>query len=334
MTSSCRPAAALSWSSLHPTCNSAGWKRKQPYRRDADHLVVLDAPYGELQSRWVIEAAKAKYPGKPIKYLVLTHHHMDHAGGTRTFIAEGANVIVPVPDKAYFEKAARVPHTIVPDALSKKPRAAGIQEVKDAMSLKDDADEIRLYNIPNPHSDGMILAHVVKSNVVYVTDLLTPRASIERNPGTLAVGVALKQAGITGSIIAGGHGTTVKQADLGLPRKGPEPADFRQASNAALCLCVGRISALSEECGRCRTNSLFFAVLSGAVCCASARPNADMGGDHGGGRPRAGSPACRSPELGLPAARARSGRNRQCPLRYDRDRLFTRRQRRACLDAR
>jgi glyoxylase-like metal-dependent hydrolase (beta-lactamase superfamily II) len=180
-----------------------------------DHLVVLDAPYGELQSRWVIEAAKTKYPGKPIKYLVLTHHHMDHAGGTRTFIAEGANVIVPVPDKAYFEKAARVPHTIVTDALSKKPRAAGIQEVKDAMSLKDDADEIRLYNIPNPHSDGMILAHAVKSNVVYVTDLLTPRASIERNPGTLAVGVALKQAGITGSIIAGGHGTTVKQADIG-----------------------------------------------------------------------------------------------------------------------
>jgi hypothetical protein len=26
------------------------------------------------QSRWVIDAAKAKYPGKPIKQLVLTHH--------------------------------------------------------------------------------------------------------------------------------------------------------------------------------------------------------------------------------------------------------------------
>src|SRR5215831_19014486 len=47
-----------------------------------DHLVIIDAPYGELQSRWVIDAAKAKYPGKPIKYLVLSHHHMDHTGGT------------------------------------------------------------------------------------------------------------------------------------------------------------------------------------------------------------------------------------------------------------
>jgi hypothetical protein len=60
-----------------------------------DYLVVFDAPYGELQSRWTIDAAKAKYPGKPIKYLVLTHHHMDHAGGVRTYVAEGATIIVP-----------------------------------------------------------------------------------------------------------------------------------------------------------------------------------------------------------------------------------------------
>src|SRR5437867_654022 len=49
-----------------------------------DHLVIFDAPYGERQSRWFIDAAKAKYPGKPIRYLVLTHHHMDHTGGMRT----------------------------------------------------------------------------------------------------------------------------------------------------------------------------------------------------------------------------------------------------------
>src|SRR5947209_5510280 len=144
-----------------------------------DYLVVFDAPYGELQSHWTIDAAKKKYPGKPVRYLVLTHHHMDHAGGTRTFIAEGATVIVPSPAKAYFEKVARMPHTVAPDELAKKPRAAKVQEVKDQTSLKDDGDEIRLYNILNPHSEGMILTHVVKSNVVYVTDILSPRGPIE-----------------------------------------------------------------------------------------------------------------------------------------------------------
>jgi glyoxylase-like metal-dependent hydrolase (beta-lactamase superfamily II) len=180
-----------------------------------DHLVVFDAPYGELQSRWVIDAAKKKYPNKPIRYLVLTHHHMDHTGGTRTFIAEGATVIVPAPDKAYFEQVARAPHTIVPDELAKRRRAARIQEVKDELTLKDDSEEIHLYNIVNPHADGMILGHVGKANVVWVTDILSPRGPIERNPGTLSVGAALKKYGITGSTIAGGHGTTVKQSEIG-----------------------------------------------------------------------------------------------------------------------
>jgi glyoxylase-like metal-dependent hydrolase (beta-lactamase superfamily II) len=181
-----------------------------------DYLVVFDAPYGELQSRWVIDEAKKKYPGKAIKYLVLTHHHMDHTGGTRTYMAEGATVVVPSPNKAYFEKVARNPHTVAPDELSKKRRAAvKVEEVKDQLSLKDDSGEIRLYNITNPHSDGMILGHVVGPNVVFVTDILSPRGPIERTSGTLAVGEALKKHAITGSTIAGGHGTTAKQAEIG-----------------------------------------------------------------------------------------------------------------------
>ena len=180
-----------------------------------DHLIIFDAPYGEMQSRWTIDAAKAKYPGKPIRYLVLTHHHMDHTGGMRTYVAEGAKVIVPTPDKAYFEKDVKAPRTIVPDDLQKKPRSAEIIEVKDQMTLKDEAAEIRLYNIQNPHVQGFLLAHVVTGNILYVTDLISPRGPIDRSEGTAAVGEALRKYGITGATIAGGHGTLAKQADIG-----------------------------------------------------------------------------------------------------------------------
>jgi glyoxylase-like metal-dependent hydrolase (beta-lactamase superfamily II) len=178
-----------------------------------DYLVVFDAPYGELQSHWTIDAAKKKYPGKPIKYLVLTHHHMDHTGGMRTYVAEGATVIVPAPDKAYFENDVKAPRTLVPDDLQKRPRPATIVEVKDQMSLKDDTDEIRLYNIPNPHVEGMLIGYLVKSNVAYITDLVSPRGPIDRSDMTIAAGDALRKYRISGAIIAGGHGTTVKQTE-------------------------------------------------------------------------------------------------------------------------
>jgi hypothetical protein len=131
-----------------------------------DHLVIFDAPYGELQSRWVIDAAKAKYPGKPIKFLVLTHHHMDHTGGMRTYVAEGVTVVVPKGSAAVFDKDTQAPHTIVPDAQQKAGnKAAKIVEVSDTMTMKDDTAEIRLINLPNPHVDGMIIAHVVGPNI-------------------------------------------------------------------------------------------------------------------------------------------------------------------------
>jgi glyoxylase-like metal-dependent hydrolase (beta-lactamase superfamily II) len=170
-----------------------------------DGLVIVDAPYGELQSRWVIDAAKAKYPDKPIKYLVVTHHHMDHSGGTRAFVAEGASVVVPAQAKPFFEKMLNASHTIAPDALAKNPKSVNIVDVKDTFSLKDETVTINLYNIANPHVDGMIIAHVVQPNLVYVTDLISPRGPISRTPATVAVGDVIRKLDITAATIVGGH---------------------------------------------------------------------------------------------------------------------------------
>jgi glyoxylase-like metal-dependent hydrolase (beta-lactamase superfamily II) len=180
-----------------------------------DGIVIVDAPVDQGQSRWVIDAAKAKYPGKPIKQLVMTHHHMDHSGGARAYVAEGAEIVLPGQARPFFEKMFAAEHKLAPDALTQQSKPAKIVDVKDTMSLKDETIEVTLYNIPNPHADGMIIAHVVGPNLVWVTDLISPRGPIGRSPQTVAVGDALRKANITGSTIVGGHGTTAKQAEIG-----------------------------------------------------------------------------------------------------------------------
>ncbi len=191
-----------------------------------DFLVVFDAPYGEAQSRWTIDAAKAKYPGKPVRYLVLTHHHMDHTGGMRTYVAEGAMIVVPSTAKEYFDKVVAAPHTVVPDELQKNPKTPLIYGVFENMTIRDETADVRLYEIssgpetdPRPgstHADGMLIGHVVDSKLVYVTDLISPRgAPIPRSEATIAIGGALEEFEVENDVtFVGGHGTTVKHADI------------------------------------------------------------------------------------------------------------------------
>ena len=40
----------------------------------------------------MLAEAKKLVPNKPVKYVLTTHHHFDHVGGLRTYVAEGATV--------------------------------------------------------------------------------------------------------------------------------------------------------------------------------------------------------------------------------------------------
>jgi hypothetical protein len=177
-------------------------------------LVVFDAPINEWQSRWTIDAAKQKYPGKPIKYLVLTHQHNDHTGGARTYVAEGATVIVGSPGKAYFEKVFAAPHAVNPDQLQKSSKPASVVEFTDQMPIKDGDDEIRLYKITSSHSDPMVIGHIVRSNVVWVTDLYSPTRDKAKNEWMAEFDQALKKYNIKPTVIAGGHGGSAPAGEL------------------------------------------------------------------------------------------------------------------------
>ncbi|HLH90461.1 MAG TPA: MBL fold metallo-hydrolase [Xanthobacteraceae bacterium] len=179
-----------------------------------DGLVIFDAPCCAEQSRAVIAAAHEKFPDKPIKYVVLTHHHMDHTGGTRAFVAEGASVIVPDTAQAYFEQNLARAHTVVADAQQKAAKPLHVIGVADAMTLKDDTMELRLQKIANPHVDGMLIGYVATANVVWVTDIWSPGRDATRSAGVVALDEAVKKLGIKDATFAGGHGSNAKQVVL------------------------------------------------------------------------------------------------------------------------
>jgi len=172
-----------------------------------DHLIAFDAPIANEMSEMTIAEAARRFPGKPFKCLVLTHHHMDHVNGARVFAANGADLIVPAGDRAYFAAQMQAPNRVRNDALWRKPREVGLTEVQDRMTLTDGARRIELYLINSSHAKNSLVAVIPDADFGWVVDLWSPSRDV---PGSLASHrefvAGLRKYGVTAALWAGGHG--------------------------------------------------------------------------------------------------------------------------------
>jgi glyoxylase-like metal-dependent hydrolase (beta-lactamase superfamily II) len=148
----------------------------------ADYIAVIEAPQNEERSLAVIKEIRKELGKKPIRYVINTHHHFDHAGGLRTYVDEGATIITPELDQKFLEQALSAPRTINPDklALSKKPPMLTIEPVtdKEKKVLSDKTRTLELYLIKDsPHADGILMAYLPKAKILVEADVYTPPAA-------------------------------------------------------------------------------------------------------------------------------------------------------------
>src|SRR6185436_11523312 len=131
-----------------------------------DSVVVFDSPVSDWQSNWTLSAIRAKYLGKPVKYLVLTHHHMDHAGGLRAYAAEGATIVVGKGTADHYRRVLAAPFTRNPDLSSRDLNRTEIIEVVDKRTFSDGTREVQaIVMVNNPHADGLMMGYVVDARL-------------------------------------------------------------------------------------------------------------------------------------------------------------------------
>lgn len=142
-----------------------------------DYVVVIEGPLDEARSSAVISEVRKLYYNTPIRYLINTHAHFDHAGGIRTYAAEGATILTYQVNRPYYEKTFALPRTLQPDKLSQSKKRAVIEAVGEKRVLTDGAHTIELYHVPNEHNEGMLIAYLPKDKLVVEADLFTPPAA-------------------------------------------------------------------------------------------------------------------------------------------------------------
>lgn len=140
-----------------------------------DYVIVVEGPLDDQRALAVIGEVRTLVPTKPIRYVVNSHPHFDHAGGLRAFVAEGATVVTQEVNRAFFERALAAPATIRPDHLAKSGRKALVEGVGDRGVLTDDARTVELHLIAgNLHHDGLLMLHLLKEKLLIQADAYTP----------------------------------------------------------------------------------------------------------------------------------------------------------------
>ena len=183
-----------------------------------DHVLVIEAPEQIIYGNTSVQAlAKIKetVPGKPIKYLVLTHHHADHAGGFREYVGEGATIVTTSATKSFLEKAARAESTLLPK-LSQKLTVETLANKKRV--FQDDKHVVEIYDIgPNPHANEILVAYLPKEKILFQADLLNPAANgtipIAQDT-TVSFAENLKKLGLQVEKIYGVHGRAATPEEL------------------------------------------------------------------------------------------------------------------------
>ena len=150
-----------------------------------DHIVVVEAPQSEERAVAVLAEAKRLIPNKPIRYVINTHHHVDHSGGIRAAMAEGATIVTHEVNKPFFEKIAAAPHTLSPDRLSAAKKKPVIETMTEKKVLTDGNQVIELHHLAgNGHNAGLLVVYLPKIKTLLEADAYNPPAQANTPPPT------------------------------------------------------------------------------------------------------------------------------------------------------
>ena len=182
-----------------------------------DGTLIVDDQFAPLVPK--IQAAIAGLGASPVKYLVNTHWHFDHAGGNEPFGRAGAIIVAQTRVRDRLAAGGLVAGNASPPAPKE---ALPVVTYDHGMTFHLNGDTIDVVHTGGGHTDGDSVIYWRKANVLHTGDMMMkgagfPFVDISSGGNVLRLITSLDQAiAMTDAdtVVIPGHGPIADRADL------------------------------------------------------------------------------------------------------------------------
>lgn len=137
-----------------------------------DGVVAVDSGGDSASANDILKAISETTGNKPVRALILTHSHSDHAGGARAFAAAGARILCQEGDAgqilAFVTQAATRPDDPLYGKAAMRPV---VESVAERVILLDGIESAQVFFIASAHTKGDLVVYLPTDKVMYVGDL-------------------------------------------------------------------------------------------------------------------------------------------------------------------
>jgi glyoxylase-like metal-dependent hydrolase (beta-lactamase superfamily II) len=137
-----------------------------------DGVVLVDDQFAPLSDKIRAALKELKITDKPVRFVINTHYHGDHAGGNEPFANAGSTVIAQDNVRKRLEKGGPGGNggSVKFDEKPAAKAALPILTFERDVTLHLNGEDIRALHFPSGHTDGDAIIFFPKNNVVHMGD--------------------------------------------------------------------------------------------------------------------------------------------------------------------
>jgi len=142
--------------------------------KQSDGIIILEAPISGLYTQGVIEEARKRYPGVPVKAVLSTSDSWPHFGGVRFAVAQGLSVYILDLNRPLLDRMMSAPHTLDADALenAKNANEPHWRIVPEEEEVGSGQNRVDLYPLRGASTERQYMVYFPDSRLLYASDTL------------------------------------------------------------------------------------------------------------------------------------------------------------------